>query len=347
MSQLTATYRLQMNAGFTLSHARARVEYFARLGVSHLYCSPCSPRGRAACTATTFRSDAHQRGARNRGRSSRPGAGSSREEHGDHPRHRSEPHGNRRRESVLGRRAHHGERSRYARWFDIDWSANPAERRRLILPILGDELDRVLERGEMAVRLQWGGTPRIVYFDHSFPIDPSTLPPELQLAQADPEETGELARLYSGAAGRDRLRDLLAAQRYELVSFRRASSDVNYRASSTSPTWLVSASKTRRYSPRRTRSSCVSCASVSSTDCASITSTGSAIRWDTSRASVPRSPPTRRSSSRKSSRRANPCDLRGPCRERPAMNFSTTWRMFRRSVRFCRDRARLSSMAQA
>ena len=40
MRRLTATYRLQMNAGFTLSNARARVEYFARLGVSHLYCSP-------------------------------------------------------------------------------------------------------------------------------------------------------------------------------------------------------------------------------------------------------------------------------------------------------------------
>src|SRR5438045_1349376 len=40
MRRLTATYRLQMNASFTLSHARARVEYVARLGVSHLYCSP-------------------------------------------------------------------------------------------------------------------------------------------------------------------------------------------------------------------------------------------------------------------------------------------------------------------
>jgi maltooligosyltrehalose synthase len=38
--QLTATYRLQMNAGFTLAMARARVDYFSRLGVSHLYLSP-------------------------------------------------------------------------------------------------------------------------------------------------------------------------------------------------------------------------------------------------------------------------------------------------------------------
>ena len=37
---LTATYRLQLNAGFTLNDARAQVDYFSALGVSHLYLSP-------------------------------------------------------------------------------------------------------------------------------------------------------------------------------------------------------------------------------------------------------------------------------------------------------------------
>src|SRR6188472_1326263 len=37
---MTATYRLQLNAGFTLHDARARVPYLHALGVSHLYCSP-------------------------------------------------------------------------------------------------------------------------------------------------------------------------------------------------------------------------------------------------------------------------------------------------------------------
>src|SRR5262245_59184943 len=37
---LTATYRLQLNSAFTFEHARARVDYFDRLGVSHLYLSP-------------------------------------------------------------------------------------------------------------------------------------------------------------------------------------------------------------------------------------------------------------------------------------------------------------------
>src|SRR5919112_6869170 len=37
---LTATYRLQLNASFTLHDARARVPYLHALGVSHLYCPP-------------------------------------------------------------------------------------------------------------------------------------------------------------------------------------------------------------------------------------------------------------------------------------------------------------------
>ena len=37
---LTATYRLQLSAAFTLHDARGRIPYLRRLGVSHLYCSP-------------------------------------------------------------------------------------------------------------------------------------------------------------------------------------------------------------------------------------------------------------------------------------------------------------------
>ena len=35
-----ATYRLQLNAGFTFRDATAIVPYLAALGVSHVYCSP-------------------------------------------------------------------------------------------------------------------------------------------------------------------------------------------------------------------------------------------------------------------------------------------------------------------
>ena len=35
-----ATYRVQLNAGFTFDDAAAITGYLAALGVSHLYCSP-------------------------------------------------------------------------------------------------------------------------------------------------------------------------------------------------------------------------------------------------------------------------------------------------------------------
>jgi (1->4)-alpha-D-glucan 1-alpha-D-glucosylmutase len=229
MRRLTATYRLQMNAGFTFSHARARLDYFARLGISHLYCSPI---------LTARAGSLHGYDVVDPARIN-PELGTeadvralSQELHAKDmgliidivPNHMGMGVENPYWDDVLT----YGERSRYARWFDIDWAANTG-RRKVVLPILGDELDRVLERGELSVHLRAGGGPRLAYFDHSFPIDPSTLPAELQLAEMDPDEASELASRYSGAGARDRLRTLLDGQRYELASFRGGSAEVNYR----------------------------------------------------------------------------------------------------------------------
>ena len=227
--RLTATYRLQMNAGFTFAHAHARVDYFARLGVSHLYCSPILAARRGSMhgydvvdptrlnpeigTEAELRALAAELHARGMGLLV-----------DIVPNHMGIGSGNPFWDDVLT----HGERSRYARWFDIDW-AGGGEHRTLVLPVLGDDLDRVLARGELSVRVQEGETPRVVYFGQSFPIDPASLPPELQLATFDPEETGELANLYSGTSGRGRLRALLDIQHYRLVGWKRAASDINYR----------------------------------------------------------------------------------------------------------------------
>ena len=232
--ELTATYRVQMNAGFTFAHARARVEYFARLGISHLYCSPILAARHGSMhgydvvdpmrinaeigTEPELRAlvaDLHARGM-----------GLVLD---IVPNHMGIGAANPYWDDVLA----HGERSRYARWFDIDWSRHPGGHRKVVLPVLGDELDSVLGRGELSVRLHeergGGETPRVVYFDQSFPIEPASLPPELQLVTFDPEETSELAELFSGKAGRDRLRGLLAAQHYQLTSWKCAASEINYR----------------------------------------------------------------------------------------------------------------------
>jgi (1->4)-alpha-D-glucan 1-alpha-D-glucosylmutase len=82
-----------------------------------------------------------------------------------------------------------GKASAYASWFDVDWSAG-----RLLLPVLGDDFD--------PSQLQVDGT-ELVYFEHRFPIAPGT-------------EGGSAADVH------DR-------QHYELVNYRRADTEQNYR----------------------------------------------------------------------------------------------------------------------
>src|SRR4051812_44015622 len=151
-----------MNAKFTFAQARAQVEYFANLGVSHLYLSPILAARRGSMhgydvvdptrlnpelgTEADFlalASALHDRGM------------------GLMidivPNHMGIGAENVYWDDVLT----HGERSRFARWFDIDWSAHP--RRKLVLPVLGDELEEVLARGAFTVKVQEGETPRVVY----------------------------------------------------------------------------------------------------------------------------------------------------------------------------------------
>ncbi len=84
----------------------------------------------------------------------------------------------------------HGRDSHYASWFDIDWS-----RDRIVVPILADEpgaLDQLKVTGD-----------ELHYYDHRFPIAPGT-------RDGSPREVHD-------------------RQHYELVSWRRGDTDLNYR----------------------------------------------------------------------------------------------------------------------
>lgn len=225
---LTATYRLQLNARFTLKQAREIVAYLAELGISHLYCSPMlaarrgSVHGYDVVDPTRLNpelgDDADLRALADELRA-----------HGMGllldvvPNHMAADAANPFWDDVL----RHGEGSPWAHWFDIDWGA-AGKRRQVVLPVLGDELDRVVDCGELAVRVDETGT-RIAYFDKTFPVDPGTLPAELQLAQFDPAAIPEALHRFAGAAGRAHLRALLDAQHYRLVFWRRATAELNYR----------------------------------------------------------------------------------------------------------------------
>jgi (1->4)-alpha-D-glucan 1-alpha-D-glucosylmutase len=226
----TATYRLQLNSAFTLHDARARVPYLHALGVSHLYCSPVLA-ARAGSTHGYDVADPTQINPELGGDAAFVALAETAHAHGMGvvldivPNHMGIGEDNPYWDDLLA----HGPTSRYAHWFDVEWRA--ATRRlanKVLLPVLGDTLDAVLERGELALEIAEHGV-RVRYYDHHFPIDPATLPPELELAQRDPHALPAAREWSAGDDGRERLRALLARQHYALDFWRNASRDVNYR----------------------------------------------------------------------------------------------------------------------
>jgi (1->4)-alpha-D-glucan 1-alpha-D-glucosylmutase len=227
---LSATYRLQLNSSFTLDDAHARVPYLQALGVSHLYCSPVLA-ARAGSTHGYDVADPTHVNPEIGGDAAFVALADAAHAHGMGlvldivPNHMGIGADNPYWDDLLA----HGPASRYAGWFDVQWRA---EARRLAnkvqLPVLGDALDAVLERGELSLEVTGYGV-RVRYFDHHFPIDPATYPPEVELALRDPSALPAVKEWSEGEEGRERMRALLERQHYVLDFWRAASRDINYR----------------------------------------------------------------------------------------------------------------------
>lgn len=69
-----------------------------------------------------------------------------------------------------------GPSSPYARFFDVDWDpVKPELKGKVLLPLLGDQYGRVLERGELQLRFE-AGALRLQYFNRDLPINPRQSP---------------------------------------------------------------------------------------------------------------------------------------------------------------------------
>ncbi|MEO5567406.1 MAG: malto-oligosyltrehalose synthase, partial [Gemmatimonadaceae bacterium] len=225
--ELRSTYRVQLHAGFTLRDATAIVPYLAALGVSHVYASPIlvartgSQHGYDVVDPTRVNPELGNE-------TDLLALGDALHHRGMGlivdivPNHMGTGAQNRYWDEVLA----HGERSQYAKWFDIAWDMH--DDRKLVIPILRDDLDKVIERGELRVEVNETGA-RLHHFDHSLPISPDTEPGTLQLAQWDPAAEHEAEAQYEGRDGGERLRALLARQHYRLVGWRRGPREINYR----------------------------------------------------------------------------------------------------------------------
>ena len=192
-----STYRLQLHEGFTLHDAAALVPYLADLGADWVYLSPLL----TAEQGSTHGYDVTDPSAVDPARGGPEGLKALADAAHQAglgvladivPNHMgiATPSANQWWWSVL----QEGRGSRYAEAFDIDWDAGAG---RLRLPVLGENSDALED-----LRIQDG---KLHYYDQAFPIAEGTHNP------------GDSARQVH-----DR-------QHYELVSWRRADDELNYR----------------------------------------------------------------------------------------------------------------------
>ncbi|UIK04150.1 malto-oligosyltrehalose synthase [Neorhizobium galegae] len=166
----TATYRIQFRNGMTFDRASSLVPYLKRLGISHLYASPIF----TATTGSTHGydvTDANEIDPAIGGRDGFERMMKALKAEGLGlildivPNHMAASLENPWWRDVV----ENGEKSRYARHFDIDWT------RSLTLPFLGDTFEKVLAAGELAVKADpKTGKPALAYYDTYYPLAPAS-----------------------------------------------------------------------------------------------------------------------------------------------------------------------------
>jgi (1->4)-alpha-D-glucan 1-alpha-D-glucosylmutase len=180
----SSTYRLQFNRQFTFTHAREIVPYLDALGISDCYASPYF-QARAESLHGYDITDHNKLNAAIGSRDEYDAWIADLHAHGMGqivdfvPNHMGigEPL-NVWWMDVL----ENGPSSSYAPFFDIDWKPLKADLEdKVLLPILGDQYGRVLERGELQVRFE-AGAFFLRYYEHEFPIAPGTYRHILEIA---------------------------------------------------------------------------------------------------------------------------------------------------------------------
>ena len=180
----SCTYRLQFNREFTFNQAREIVSYLRALGVSDIYASPYFQ----ARPDSLHGYDITDHNKLNAAIGSREDYEALVAELHAHsmgqlldfvPNHMgvSEPL-NQWWMDVL----ENGPSSPFAHFFDIDWHPLKTDLRdKVLLPILGDQYGRVLERGELKVHFE-AGVFYLTYWERRLPIAPGTFKYIIEIA---------------------------------------------------------------------------------------------------------------------------------------------------------------------
>lgn len=251
----TSTYRIQFRNGMTFDKAAELVPYLKSLGISHLYASPIFTAAKGSTHGYDV-ADANEIEPEIGGREGFERLSARLRQEGLGlildivPNHMASGLENRWWRSIV----EWGKDSRYHHFFDVNWM------RRLTLPFLGDDFDKVLRDGDITLLLdKEAGNLAFGYFDSHYPIAPSTY--ALALAgihhpladglialarDAKPEEEDTFhdsirqlsqdldsatldQKLTEAAQDHGFLANLHEAQPYRLMSWRDAPRDLSYR----------------------------------------------------------------------------------------------------------------------
>ncbi len=213
-----ATYRLQLNKDFGFAHALALVPYLSRLGISHLYLSPIL-RARAGSTHG-YDTVEH--------RQINPELGTL-----DDFRRLATAARQRDMGIILDFVPNHmgiggtenaywldvlklGKASRYAHWFDIDWTpVDTSLTGKILVPVLGCSYGEALAQGRLV--LKWEADSFAIWVDGAslLPLDPATYP-----------APGDVAAIN---ADHQRLDGLVKQQHWRVARYSVAADDINYR----------------------------------------------------------------------------------------------------------------------
>ena len=204
---MTATYRLQLHAGFTFADAQEVVPYLADLGVSHLYLSPvlqAVPGSMHGYDVLDHDRVSDELG----GADGLERLAATARQHGlglvvdvvpNHMALVAPESSNAPLWDVLA----HGRDAAHAHWFDVDWEALDGK---IGLPVLWEGLADVLAKGDLRLGEE-NGERVLRYHDHVFPVAPGT---------------------WDGDAGAD-VAEVLDRQHYLLAGWREKDDVLNYR----------------------------------------------------------------------------------------------------------------------
>jgi (1->4)-alpha-D-glucan 1-alpha-D-glucosylmutase len=210
-----ATYRLQLSRDFTFEDAAGIAGYLHGLGISHIYCSPIlqaavgSTHGYDVVDPTRISEDLGGESGFQKLRDAAI-ANSLHLLVDIVPNH-----------MATGGRSNswwwdllmHGQSSRYADYFDIDWRLAPTTlKNKILLGVLGDRYGHELENGSLTLERE-GGEIVVRYHDVSFPLAPGTLDKDMDHVAHDPDAFDEV----------------LERQHYRLAYWRTAQEELNYR----------------------------------------------------------------------------------------------------------------------